>query len=549
MTLHLVKGVFFAYQEEKVMFINKRKQQELIKKQFGRNPLHDSYHYMRKDRIKLIAKYHDEVGEGTVDDITWNDLEMDDVFFRINHTRSYVGEQVLYHRLHCTDAEEAEGFGDTVSFYENNETERVKAEELLMGLGKRNDCYYMPQLIHILAGYEFKFAWAYRILQALLFLFLILGIVLHSSEFMLAFLGVAGINMFIYMREKSQSEHMMDCLYGICSLINVCEKLLKSKCTPDFPGNEVIREDISRLHSIRRMSGSLISKRKYATVDPQGALAMYIMGITLFDLVSFNKIVRTIRGNEKAVMDLYAFAGAVDSGISVASFRKSLPIHCYPNFIDTGTIIADDIYHPLIENAVPNDVILHSGSMIMGANASGKSTFMKALAVNAILAQSIFTCCGARAEFPKSTVMTSMAVRDDVTTGESYYVREVKYLKRMLDESQKKGCVLYFIDEILKGTNNKERLAASEAVLRYLCKKSGMVIVSTHDSELAERLSDEYEGYHFDSRLTDKGIHFDYRIKSGFGEGTNAIDLLSCYDFPKEVVETARKTLKDQNIA
>lgn len=247
-------------------------------------------------------------------------------------------------------------------------------------------------------------------------------------------------------------------------------------------------------------------------------------------------------------MKLYKFVGEVDMSISVASFRKSLPDYCIPEFSKDNRINVCDIYHPLIENAVLNSVNLGNSTMIMGANASGKSTFMKALAVNAILAQSIYTCCAKRLEIPRSVVMTSMAVRDDVLTGESYYVREVRYLKRMLDESKKGGRVLYFIDEILKGTNYRERLAASKAVLSYLSGKNGMVIVSTHDGELAKYLKHEYSGYHFESRLTDDGIKFDYRIKSGFGEGSNAIDLLLCYDFPREVVEDAKKLVKS-NIA
>ncbi|WP_242831955.1 hypothetical protein [Butyrivibrio sp. VCD2006] len=71
---------------------------------FGKDPTKDAVHYMRKERLKQIAIYHNRIGEGTcIDDITWNDLDMDDVFFRINNTKSFIGEQVLYHRLHFID--------------------------------------------------------------------------------------------------------------------------------------------------------------------------------------------------------------------------------------------------------------------------------------------------------------------------------------------------------------------------------------------------------------------------------------------------------------
>ena len=92
---------------------------------------------------------------------------------------------------------------------------------------------------------------------------------------------------------------------------------------------------------------------------------------------------------------------------------------------------------------------------------------MKSLAVNVILAQTIDTACCMSFTLPMIKVMTSMAIRDDVVSGESYYVREVRYLKRMLDEIGQGRLTLCVIDEILKGTNQTERLAASEAVLKY----------------------------------------------------------------------------------
>ncbi len=531
------------------MLINRKKQRNIIKKQYGNNPLNDPHHYMRKDRLKLIAKYHEDAGGGSVDEITWDDLEMDEVFLRINHTRSYIGEQVLYHKLHCDDKADTKEFDKSVTYYNTNEEERITAEQCLALLGKRNNSYYMPQLIHILSEFELPYAWCYRILQLLLALMLILSVTLRSSEVLLLFIVVAGINLFIYMRAKARYGYMMDCLYGICSLIDVSERLLEKDCVPVSFVTDDIKEHIRKLHSLKKLVGSFVTRKNYSINDPQGMLADYLMGITLFDLVSFHKISGIVRGNENSVMNLYEFVGMVDMLVSVASFRKSLPVYCVPLFSNENRIEACDIYHPLIEDAVPNSVAIGSSTMIMGANASGKSTFMKALAVNAILAQSISTCCAKTLTLPECVVMTSMAVRDDVLSGESYYVREIRYLKRMLDESRKDNTVLYFIDEILKGTNYKERLAASKAVLKYLCSKKGMVIVSTHDGELAKCLKREYDGYHFESELTDKGIKFDYMIKKGFGQGSNAIDLLSCYDFPREVVENAKKLVKDENIA
>lgn len=89
---------------------------------------------------------------------------------------------------------------------------------------------------------------------------------------------------------------------------------------------------------------------------------------------------------------------------------------------------------------------------------------------------------------PAIQVMTSMALRDDVLQGESYYMREIKYLKRMLDELKTGEPMLFVIDEILKGTNTRERLAASNAILSYMVQKQGFLLIATHDLELVYAL-------------------------------------------------------------
>ena len=142
---------------------------------------------------------------------------------------------------------------------------------------------------------------------------------------------------------------------------------------------------------------------------------------------------------------------------------------------------------------------------------------------------------------PHLWVMTSMAVRDDLLGGESYYIREVRYLKRIIDAVRRGRPVLCVIDEILRGTNTKERLAASEAVCRYLLGRPGLVLVATHDLELAQTLDGIYENYCFQSSITGEDIVFDYRIYPGTEGGQNAIRLLAHMDFPEEIVAMAER--------
>ena len=144
-------------------------------------------------------------------------------------------------------------------------------------------------------------------------------------------------------------------------------------------------------------------------------------------------------------MLLYDFTGNLDLMISVASYRKSVPGFCVPEIYASGNITGEQIYHPLLDKPVRNDFSLVNRAMITGANASGKSTFMKTFTVNVILAQMIHTCTAESFKLPLITVMTSMAICDDVVSGESYYICEVRYLKRMLDVIEQ-GIPLFMCD-------------------------------------------------------------------------------------------------------
>ena len=197
-------------------------------------------------------------------------------------------------------------------------------------------------------------------------------------------------------------------------------------------------------------------------------------------------------------------------------------------------------WHPLLSQPVKNSIRADRGILLTGSNASGKSTFLKMVAVNAVLAQTIHTCVAKNVKMPTIKVMTSMALRDDVVQKESYYMREMKYLKRMLDEIEKGEPVLFVIDEILKGTNTRERLGASKAILSYMAQKPGFLLVATHDLELVKAEEDLYETYYFDSQICGKDIIFPYKMKQGIAVRTNAIDLMEMMDFPKEITDKAR---------
>ena len=265
-------------------------------------------------------------------------------------------------------------------------------------------------------------------------------------------------------------------------------------------------------------------------------IGSYILGVTLIDVICCSMVINKLKSRNADLMKLYEFIGWLDAAISVASFRNSLD-SCQPEIRSDGYIECKAVYHPLLNNPVKNDLIMKKNCFFTGANATGKSTFMKALAINVILGETINTCAADSMAFPEMYVMTSMALRDDVQEGESYYVREIKYLKRMLETTDSGIRTLIVIDEILKGTNTKERIAASRSVLEYLSERNAVVITATHDMELVEFMENLYDSYHFDCQIEDGEVKFDYKLLEGKNVKTNAIQLMKGMGFPDSITE------------
>jgi len=277
--------------------------------------------------------------------------------------------------------------------------------------------------------------------------------------------------------------------------------------------------------------------------DMASGLWEYFSILFLYDVRHYNRFMKLIARHRQEVNTVYQTIGEVDLALSVLSFRLSLPVFSTPTFCEENVLDFEGIFHPLILNSVTNTHRIESNSLITGSNASGKSTFIKTLAVNGILAQTIFTCTAKRFEARRSLVVTSMAVRDNLLGGESYFIVEIKSLKRILDLVEKHPCTCY-IDEILRGTNTIERISASASVLEHLGKRDCLCIAASHDIELTRMLS--YTNYHFREHVTDDGIGFDYKLKQGPSTTRNAIKLLELMKFDRAIVENANRLASEQ---
>ena len=228
---------------------------------------------------------------------------------------------------------------------------------------------------------------------------------------------------------------------------------------------------------------------------------------------------------------------------SMANFAFLNDGYSFPTFIkDTDALFkAEDLGHPLIpENQkVANDFEVYPGKdlfLITGSNMAGKSTFLRTVGINLVLAYSGAPTNAKSLNTGLYRIFTSINVNDSLGDGLSHFYAEVKRLRELLDELNKDEDqpLFFFVDEIYKGTNNKERYAGSAAFLREVAGKNGIGMVSTHDLELAD-LESEIEAlsnWHFVESIADGKMSFEYKLKSGPCPSTNALEIMRIEGLP-----------------
>ncbi len=474
-----------------------------------------------------------------VDDITWNDLNMDQVFHRVNSCLTSPGEETLYDRMRAIDGPE-EGWEDSLDALDKDPALRRKIQTLLLHLGKNSESG-LRELVANPDNYRLPYPHLIRA-ASLLPLVAVASFFLSLQLGLLLIFPVLVINASLSYWGDKQLQGRLHTVRYVNALLWCAKKLSRLS----MPGLEQHQSALANAyHPFARLRGALSGTvQQGMAAGDVGAVMVFFKFFLLTDLTGYNRAMASFARHGKELKQLYDTVGRLDVMICTLSLRKSLPRFCRPRFTQVMAMDVRVAVHPLLESGVPNNAALTRGTLITGSNASGKSTFIKTLAVNAILAQSIHTCTAASFSLPRAQVMSSMALRDDLLSGDSYFVVEIKSFRRILQAVEKAPC-LCFVDEILRGTNTIERIAASAAVLRSLQRENSLCVAATHDIELAGILADRYDNYHFREELDGKAVRFDYLLRPGPSRTRNALLLLDAFDFPAQVVQKAKEMVDD----
>ena len=179
---------------------------------------------------------------------------------------------------------------------------------------------------------------------------------------------------------------------------------------------------------------------------------------------------------------------------------------------------------------------------------AGKTTFLRTMGINALFAQTIYTCFAAYYCGSYFRIISLINEADNLMEGKSYYLMEAEHLLRMIKASEGDILTLCLIDEPLGGTNSAERVIASFEILRFFFEHNALVITATHDLELAKMLEFGFKSYHFTDDVDDKGLKFDFKLKEGITSTSNAIRLLKYLKYPEDIINQAMKKLSSESI-
>lgn len=482
---------------------------------------------------RFDAQYHayrDHYNEQSfIDDKTWSDLNMDTLFHKINFNFTAIGEMRLYATLRGMFKVNQTLL---INMFKDNKVFRLNVSYILSKIGKNVYPLFPDQMLPTKRNILLMFC---PLLPFIGFAF----IFLIPSKGILICLTFMILNAILSFKLKKSYDQDLKSIFYTANVIKQSQALSKIESTP------AISVDFTHFKASRRFSGLLA---RVESQDMASSIIMFIKLVFMIDYVLFHLIQRSYFKYQEEVMACYDYISILDNHYSIAMYQHTLTHYCNPKINhNMNGLQMKSIIHPLLdeENAIANTIDISNHILLTGSNASGKSTFMKAVALNLILAQSIQTATAHSFIYQPGYVMTSMANADDVLSGDSYFMSELKSIRRLFNTHQCNK-IYCFIDEIFKGTNTTERIAASESVLSYLDnQKAYQVLAATHDVELSTLLENTYNNYHFNESIQENSIFFDYKIKPGKANTRNAIELLRITQFPIDIYQRAQQNIRN----
>jgi len=468
------------------------------------------------------------------------DLDVDEIFKLIDRTSSKIGQQYLYYKLRTIGTiESLLKFDSLTEAFKKNKSLCINCQLILSQLNL-NDSYYLEELINGDQIEKPKTLWFVKLLSILSLTTILLAFIF--PVFFLFLIPIFTLNVFFHLKNKGNISYYLNGVNQLSKSLKVSKKLA------NYPEIKSHYDDLSFIKKIDliKFKTEFIGFDKFLKNEYAFILWFPIELLKIqfnLEYIIFFSFIDSITKEKDSIEKMFLFIGEIDSAISTASLKSEKNQICKPKFTKNKQFISKDIYHPLIDNCIPNNINLINNSLLLtGSNMSGKTTFIRTIAINSILAQTLNICFAKEYSAPFLKVYSSIRITDDLLEDTSYYLKEVLTVKELIEASKDKIPCLFVLDEIFKGTNTIERISGGAAILTYLNKEKHIVLVSTHDIELTELLEKEnYELHHFSENIENEELYFDHKLKSGKLRTRNAIKILELYKYPDEIILNARK--------
>lgn len=263
-------------------------------------------------------------------------------------------------------------------------------------------------------------------------------------------------------------------------------------------------------------------------------VGLFLNGMLLWDLRYMLKLEKWRRQNGPKLLPWLDLIAEWDALASLGRYAYNHPDYLYPSLGEGEFhLVATELGHPLLRAAtrVCNDMALHKSGeflIVTGANMAGKSTFLRTVGTNLILAHCGAPVCARTYSFVPIPMITSIRAHDSLEDNESYFYAELKQLKKIIDKLDE-GPAFVIVDEMLRGTNSHDKQTGSRKFIEQLIQKKGVGMIATHDLALGE-LAEAYPDYAFNKRfevdITDGHLTFDYKLQDGVSQNLNATFLM-----------------------
>jgi len=277
--------------------------------------------------------------------------------------------------------------------------------------------------------------------------------------------------------------------------------------------------------------------------------------VFFYDLHVADALMRRVCPNRGDLLRGLAALAELDALCGLACFAWEQPVSTYPEPATEHLLDIRGGRHPLIspDEVVPNDILLSQQThvwIVTGSNMAGKSTLLRMAGASALLAQMGTAVTAEAMRFSPARLVSDLSVHDNLAKHESYFLAEVRHLKRMVAPPDGAHPILGLIDEPFRGTNSQEQVAAALAVTEHLIRSPGLFIVATHEHRLTELGDDASESaparnHHFRENLEAGGMIFDYKLHPGPAQTRNALRVLEKEEYPATILAAARKWLND----